>query len=60
MDVRQRAKDRRTYESLRRFGASHKIAVLKVARGNWNPYGGVSPTPTPTAERMAEVESNVG
>jgi hypothetical protein len=58
MDTSQRAKDRRKYEMLRRFGASHEVAVLKLARGNWNPYGGASSTPT--AERLAEVESNVG
>jgi hypothetical protein len=60
MDMSQRSKERRKYEMLRRFGASHEVAVLKLARGNWNPYGGASSTSTPTAERLAEVESNVG
>ena len=60
MDMSQRAKDRRKYEMLRRFGASHEIAVLKLARGNSNPYGGASSAATQTAERLAEVESNVG
>jgi hypothetical protein len=49
--------DRSTYGFLRSIEASHDVAALKVARGNWNPYEVTDPTPTP--ERVAEVEANV-
>ena len=57
LDMTQKAKDRRTYGFLRSMGAGHDVAALKVARGNWNPYEVTDPTPTP--ERIAEVEGNV-
>jgi hypothetical protein len=53
----QRENDRSRYGFLRSVGASHDTAALKVARGNWNPYETTDPTPTP--ERVAEVETNV-
>lgn len=55
--VPQEVKDRFDYDTLRRFGASHEVAVRKVSVGNWNPYDGPEPTPTP--ERVAEVEARV-
>lgn len=53
----QKERDRRLYGVLRSVGAGHDVAALKVARGNWNPYEVTDPTPTP--ERMAEVEHHV-
>lgn len=40
-----RSQARRTYDFMRRAGASHEVAALKAARGNWNPYEETDPTP---------------
>jgi hypothetical protein len=57
MDLRKLPPEARTYVVLRDAGVDHGTALLKVARGNWNPYTG-SP-PTVTDEQLRELEDRL-